>query len=157
MHQTSKLHVDLDEVDSLEFDWLYVVLERPTGVVYHIQCGGLSCRQDAAEGILVPVHAPDSYALLQDLFVRDLCSAPIPASGLGEKELERLRTAVEAIRIPMDSRWPELSEPTDSRDIDWPQTYPIQVDETRLSEGYEAFLPVATPFGRGVLVWSNSD
>lgn len=28
---------------------------------------------------------------------------------------------------------------------------------TRLAEGYEAFVPVTTPFGRGFLVWSNSD
>lgn len=158
MERISKLHVDLDELDRLDHDWLFVVLAGQTGVVYHVQCGGLSCRQGAIEGILVPVEAPDSYVALQQLFVRDLKSFPASVDQLAESGLERLRAAVEAIRIPVDSRWPEIrGSVRGASDIDWAQTHPTHLDESRLDEGYEAFIPVATPFGQGTLVWSNSD
>ncbi|MFV2176746.1 DUF6210 family protein [Actinomadura sp. LOL_016] len=33
----------------------------------------------------------------------------------------------------------------------------LQVDESRLAEVDEAWVPVVTPDGQGVLVWLNSD
>ncbi|WP_422100041.1 DUF6210 family protein [Thermomonospora catenispora] len=34
--------------------WLYVVVEAPTGVVYHQQYGGSACRQGRVEGVFRP-------------------------------------------------------------------------------------------------------
>lgn len=157
MDQRPKLHVDLDHVDRLDVDWLHVVLEQPTGVVYHIQCGGHSCKQETVEGSLVPVEEPEAYELLQDLFVRDGQSAPVALDCFGPAEIARLRAAVESVRLPVDDRCPTTTGTVHGSDSLWVRTHPIGLDESRLAEGYEAFVPVTTPFGRGFLVWSNSD
>ncbi|WP_331772951.1 DUF6210 family protein [Embleya sp. NBC_00888] len=34
---------------------------------------------------------------------------------------------------------------------------PVHVDESRLSEASEAWIPVTTEFGDGILVWPDSD
>ncbi|WP_331768938.1 DUF6210 family protein (plasmid) [Embleya sp. NBC_00888] len=142
-----RMYVDLDQVEDLDHDWLHVVLEGPSGVVYEIQHGGHSCCQGAIEGYLVPVESPDGYAALIDLFVNRLHSAPVAMASIPE-HLPALRAAVAMIRIPASSR--------SSRTLDHDLS-PIVVDETRLEEMTEAHVPVTTEFGPGILVWSNSD
>lgn len=142
-----RVYVDLDRVEELDHDWLHVVLEGPSGVVYRIQHGGHSCCQGAIEGYLVPVESLDGYAALIDLFVNRLHSAPVAMASIPE-HLPALRAAVAMIRIPASSeRLPPLGDDLSA----------IVVDETRLEEATEAHIPVTTEFGPGILVWSNSD
>jgi len=37
------------------------------------------------------------------------------------------------------------------------QSRSLELDETRINEVDEAWVPVITPFGSGTLVWKNSD
>ncbi|OPC76442.1 hypothetical protein B4N89_47170 [Embleya scabrispora] len=142
-----RVYVDLGQVEDLDHDWLHVVLEGPSGVVYQLQHGGHSCCQGAIEGYLVPVESPEGYAALIDLFVHRLRSAPVAMASIPE-HLPALRAAVALIRIPA------TGEPSPPYGDDLTR---IVVDESRLEEMTEAHVPVTTEFGPGILVWSNSD
>ncbi|MGW1995230.1 DUF6210 family protein [Embleya sp. NPDC001921] len=148
MEQRRVLRVDLGYFDLLEHDWLFVVLEAPTGTVYHLQTCGTSCVQSEVEGHLVPLQAPDSYAALNDLFVREFAGTGGPRTWT-PVHLSALRAAVAPIRLPLGTA------PT-FFDLGYPGT-PVHVDESRLSEATEAWIPVTTEFGNGILVWPNSD
>lgn len=141
-----RLHVDLDHVEALAHDWLYVVIEAPTGVVYELQYAGTLCRRAGIEGHLVPTESTVGHAALIDLFVDRLGGVGTPMDAVPQ-HLDALRAAVEHIVLPVGTSSDGLG-PTLSR---------IGVDETRLAEATEAHVPVTTEFGPGVLVWSNSD
>jgi hypothetical protein len=140
--------------------WMYVVVEKQTGVVYQQQFGGNVTRFGQVEGYLVPVHAPEALEELRDLFERTFRgagtwdydwsgSATEPGhrgAPLPSDPLRRLRDAVR--RIPF---W------TTNCDGDAEQRDLLKVDEDRLAEVDEAWVPVLTPAGPGVLLWPNSD
>lgn len=140
-----KLHVDLDELDLLEHDWLFVVLHAPSGVVYHLQHGGTACLQGAAEGHLVPVQAPDTYAALIDLFVRELHGVGGVRDWRTSVHTDRLRAAVETVHLPVEEDVGALQE--------WPFGSTLRLDDNCLDEATEAWIPVDTPHGPGTLVW----
>ncbi|MEU8134982.1 DUF6210 family protein [Streptodolium elevatio] len=141
-----RLYVDLDHVEALEHDWLYVVLEAPTGVVYEIQHAGLACLHAQIEGHLIPTESTLGYPALIDLFVTRLQGTWASMDRLPE-HLDALRAAVAHIAIPVGTSPGDFSQ----------MLSPIAVDETRLAEATEAHIPVTTEFGPGILVWSNSD
>ncbi|MFI1379614.1 DUF6210 family protein [Embleya sp. NPDC020886] len=149
MERRRRMHVDLDHLDRLDYDWLFVVLEAPSGMVYEIQTCGTSCVQSRVEGHLIPIEAPDAYAALIDLFVREFSGSGGPRMwAWTPAHLDSLRAAISTIRFPADYD----SAPV----MGYPGT-PIHVDESRLSEATEAWIPVTTELGTGILVWSNSD
>ncbi|WP_436771229.1 DUF6210 family protein [Yinghuangia sp. YIM S09857] len=144
-----KLHVDLDELDLLDHDWLFVVLHAASGVVHHLQYGGTSCLQGAVEGHLVPVQVPDSYAALVDLFVGDFHGTGGFENWHRSAHADRLRAAVEAVHLPVEEDAAALRA--------WPFGSTLRLDDDRLDEACESWIPVDTPHGKGTLVWSNSD
>lgn len=122
-------------------DWTHVVVEAPTGVFYQQEYGGTSRRQGQAEGYLVPMSgesgAIDALAAVFE---------PFRGGGAGDHawagaELAALRSAVGAVRF-----W--------SCDGTAETPHLLRLDETRLSEADEAWLPVHTPDGAGLLMWS---
>lgn len=124
--------------------WLYVVVEAPTHVFYRQQYGGTACRQGQQEGFLVPVAGADALDELRQLFEKDFRGAGAwNYQWLGE-ELARLRRIVGGI-----SYWAcdELSA----------EPHALRLDESRIRETDEAWVPVLSPDGPGMLVWSNSD
>ncbi|MGC0420009.1 DUF6210 family protein [Embleya sp. AB8] len=147
MERRRRMHVDLDHLDRLDYDWLFVVLEAPSGMVYEIQTCGTACMQSRVEGHLIPIEAPDAYAALIDLFVREFSGCGGPRTWTSD-HLGSLRAAISTIKFPADFD----SAPV----MGYPGT-PIHVDESRLSEVTEAWIPVTTELGTGILVWSNSD
>ncbi|MET9555419.1 DUF6210 family protein [Streptomyces sp. NPDC006645] len=122
-------------------DWTHVVVEAPTGVVYQQEYGGTSRRQGQAEGYLVPLSGgSDRVDALAAVF------EPFRGGGAGDHvwagaELDALRAAVGAVRYWLCDGTAETP-------------HPLRLDETRLTEADEAWLPVHTPDGPGLLVWS---
>ncbi|MFI5527724.1 DUF6210 family protein [Kitasatospora sp. NPDC051853] len=120
------------------------MVEAGTGVVHHQQYGGTTNRQGQVEGFLVPLHSPDQLACLRALFERDLRGGGAEGHRWTAEQRARLRSAVSAIRY-----W--TSDGTD----DHPHS--LRLDDSRTAETDEAWVPVLTPDGPAVLLWSNSD
>ncbi|MER7672377.1 DUF6210 family protein [Kitasatospora sp. NPDC096128] len=124
--------------------WMFVIVAAPTGVVYQNQGGGLGCVQYEQEGYLIPILGRDLDDELQSIFVRTLKMQGSRRLDWPPELLDRLRAAVGF----------HLYGST-NRDEAFPA--PLALDESRLSEADEAWVPVLTPDGPGVLVWENSD
>jgi hypothetical protein len=124
--------------------WLYVVVRAPTGVFYLQQYGGTACRQGQAEGFLVPVFGPLGAGRLRELFEGHFQGAGTWNYQWPDDEVARLRAGVEGIGY-----WAcDGSSETPG---------PLRLDEQNLRDADEAWVPVLTPDGPGVLVWPNSD
>ena len=139
----SRRFVFLDP-DGMIGGWLYVVVEAPTGVFYQQQYGGTACRQGQVEGFLVPVAGADALDALRQLFEQDFRGAGTWNYQWPDEELDRLRQIVGGI-----SYW--------ACDGHSEQPHALRLDEGRIREADEAWIPVTTPDGPGVLVWFNSD
>jgi Family of unknown function (DUF6210) len=124
--------------------WLYVVVRANTGVVYRQRYGGTACRQGEAEGFLVPVLGPGSYVQLRELFEGHFGGAGTRNHRWRDKEKDSLRELVQGIDY-----W--VGDALNAT------PHPLRLDERHLSDADEAWVPVLTPDGPGVLVWSNSD
>lgn len=136
---------------------LGVVIAHPTGVCYEQQCAGTETNLRSIEGYFVPLGGLrfvadkglfDPNQLTEVFHEGNACTwggrawnLPPNASELPEDRLERLRSLVEAIPY-----WTESD-----------QRLHLRVDEERLGELVEAWVPVLTPDGPGVLVWENCD
>lgn len=141
--------------------FLGVIIDAPTGVVYHHQCGGTDCNQRSLEGYFVPVSrrelddndlvSADRFALDTDLLKAvfhdtyphddDACVWGGSTGELPPEQLLRLAGLVALLCY---------------RDADY-QARGIELDRSRLDHGCEAWVPVLTPDGRGTLVWNNCD
>ncbi|MFW5418196.1 hypothetical protein J0910_16415 [Nocardiopsis sp. CNT-189] len=137
-------YVFLDPDGTFGDDWLYVVVEAPTGVFYQQQYGGTACRHGQVEGFLVPVFNPDALEAFRELFEKEFRGTGMHCRSWAEGETARLREGVADIRY-----WA-----CDEQDA---EEHRLRLDESRLDEADEAWVPVATPDGPGVLVWCNSD
>lgn len=138
--------VFLDPDESLDSEWLFVIVEHPTGVTYQQQCGGTACRQERVEGYLVPVPDTKAVAPLRSIFEGELGGAGVWNSVeriMTAEQLSNVRDAVASIRFSQSQEGWETST--------------LRLDEARLSQLDEAWLPVQTSDGPGWLVWSNSD
>ncbi|MFD5462005.1 DUF6210 family protein [Kitasatospora sp. NPDC127059] len=136
--------VTLDQDGPPEGGWLHVIVAAPTGVVHRQQYGGQACRQGRAEGFLVPVFDPAALDALRRLFEEEFAGAGTWNHSWPEDERARLRGIVG--RVPY---WTSDGQ-TDAR-------HALELDEGRIHEADEAWVPVVTPDGPGLLVWSNSD
>jgi hypothetical protein len=125
--------------------WLYVVVRAPTSVIYQQQYGGTACRHGRVEGFLVPVFGPKGLGLLRELFEGHFRGAGTWNYRWETAEVESLRTAVGGIGY-----WASSESGT-------ADPCPLQLDEQHLPEADEAWVPVSTPDGPGVLLWPNSD
>jgi hypothetical protein len=123
--------------------WLYVVVRARTGVVYRQRCGGTARRQGEVEGFLVPVLGPGSYVQLRELFEGHFGGAGTWRHRWRDKETESLGELLQGIDY-----W--------ASDGHKAAPHPLQLDKRRLGEADEAWVPVLTPDGPGILVWSNS-
>ncbi|WP_369184712.1 DUF6210 family protein [Streptomyces sp. Y1] len=139
-----KRYVFLDP-DGCGGGWVFVIVAAPTGVVYQNQCGGYSCDQYEQEGYLVPLYGADPDEELRKIFVGELKGWGHRGRAWSPEVLERVRAAVRDFGI------------YGSGGTDEPVPPSLVLDESRLAEAAEAWLPVLTPDGPGVLVWENSD
>jgi hypothetical protein len=136
-------------VDGPAEGWLHVVVRAKTRIVYKHQYGGVMCRHGEVQGYLVPVFGTEALAELRDFFEGTLGTyGTTNHDGVPfewrEDQLDLLRRVVSRI-----AWWAD--------DDLYPEPVPIVLDESRIQEFDEAWLPVLTPDGPGVLWWSNSD
>ena len=125
-------------------EWLVVVIEAPTGVLYQQQFGGTACRQGEIEGYLVPLSPGETLTTLRSIFEGEL-----KGTGVSSRAFEwpanlyiRLTTAVESTQF-----WPANDGAPEQ----------LSIDQSRVDDLDEAWIPVMTSDGPGVLLWENSD
>jgi len=149
-------HVELDPDGTQGDDWLYVIVEADTGVVYTNQCAGFATEHRKCQGYLVPVEGckidplegrVDPAELAAIFHDGAICLgygqdvAPLP-----DERLEALDAAIRA--IPFWTVNPGRAERT---------RHTLLLDRSQLTRLAEAWVPVITPVGRGILVWKNCD
>jgi hypothetical protein len=143
-------------------DWLAVVVRRPTGVVYTHQCAGINCFHRLAEGFLQVIgpykYEPDSTGALLpvkldlDAFINVFhrgndCGQVQSGRELPAERLEKLRRLVADVHYwRCDGYGPGELPP-----------YRFCLDESRIDEIVEAWIPVDTVDGPGVLLYNNCD
>ena len=125
--------------------WMAVLVEAHTGVTYSHQTGGVACIPRQSEGYYVPVFDQNAYDTLRSMF-----EVALEGAGTSGRDvrwdgplLERLREAVALIRMDAST-----GASADVR---------LVLDESRLPEIDEAWVPVISPDGPGTLIWENSD
>ena len=134
-------------------DVVGVIVRRATGVAYGSQCEGLMTADRYLEGYFVPISGlrfdPDAgrvdVATLRSVFhAGGRCLHASSAFDASEC-VDALRSAV--AEIPF---WWEDAEGESHR-------AQLALDEPRLAEAVEGWVPVLTPSGPGVLIWPNCD
>lgn len=145
----ARRYVFLDPDGTQGRDWSYVIVRAPTGICYEQQYGGTATRSGHVEGYLVPVRSAPALADLRTFFERDLRGSGAEGRSWPEEDLRRLRGAVERILFWESSPGPE--------GVNGRGPQALVLDESRLADLDEAWIPVLTADGPGILVWQNSD
>lgn len=142
--------VELDPDGMFPEEWLAVVIRHPTGVVYINQSAGVACQQRMEEGYLVMLHdtahdpnkPPTNNKQLIGVFHQNgACMYPWYGENLPEDRIHWLHRLVRQIS------W-------------WSYTNGLghlELDLTRRDAIAEAWIPVLTPDGPGVLLYQNCD
>lgn len=135
-------------------EWLAVVVRKQTGVVYGNQCGGVGTVQRFIEGYLVPLGGSqfevDGGRIVPHLFREifhegDACKYVWTGQTVPRDRLASLRRLIE--QIPY---WTSSFDGVG-------QKHPLRLDESQVEEICEAWIPVETPDGPGVLLHANCD
>lgn len=142
-------YVFLDPDGAQGRDWLYVIVQAPTGIFYEQQYGGTATLRGHAEGYLVPVDDGRALAELRTLFEGDLRGTGASRYVWPADLLQRLRSAVTKVVL-----WGSAAT---SEGLSFISPQALVLDEERLREIDEAWIPVITADGPGILVWPNSD
>lgn len=138
-------YVFIDPADALgQAGYFFVIVEAPTGIVYQQQYGGTACRMGEQEGYLVPLAGGDG---LRHVFEVTLKGTGARFERLPDDVLDEVRAAVEEVTF-----W-KSNETSDEDEI----PAPLKVDKSRLDDVDEAWIPVITLDGPGILTWPNSD
>ena len=128
--------------DGTQDPQLHVVVASPTGVEYRSQSAGLACEERGVEGFLIPLGQAELVIELSAFFARGPPGA-CPGEP-GSEGAEQLRQLVGRVIC-----W-RTQEEEDRRET-------LALDEERLEECVEAWIPVRTPYGSGILIFPNSD
>jgi hypothetical protein len=134
-------YVFLDPDGTIGDFGLLLVVRASTGVTYAHQCGGLATEIQKAEGFPVPLH-PQDQAGLKAFFDRYHGNPPMVWEKDELKELARIVACIHAFRTTADD--------DDTRAN-------LTLDDGRIEELTEGWVPVISPMGAGVLVFQNSD
>jgi hypothetical protein len=154
--RTTQLYIVLDPDGTQDFG-LIVVVAAATGVTYAHQCAGLDTEERQLEGFAVPVGSATAAEPLRAFFRRRFHGNPPLMTGAAdsssgglwsEAALSELSTLVS--QIAFWATFPPSTHGDDRREF-------LQLDLTRLTELTEAWIPVRTAFGSGVLVFANCD
>jgi len=136
--------------DGSNHDGIFVIVAAPTGVTYKQQCGGLLTEQQSLEGFLIPLSAKDQaekiYQWFWDTFNGNCYGRPDVISLWTPAYTTQLRELVSGVNM----FWTRASDGED-------ELHPLILDESRMNECIEAWIPVITPYGPGILTLRNSD
>lgn len=135
-------------------DWMAIVVRFETGIVYGTQCAGVVAEQRFIEGYYVPVGGA-TYDVEEgkievgpfvDVFhEKEGCQWGWTGRAMPTARLAQLSKLVGSVPY-----WFCKLDGTD-------QKYPLRLDAARLEQLAEAWIPVETPNGPGVLVYQNCD
>ena len=149
-------YIFLDPDGTQDFGSL-VIVAAPTGVVYAHQCGGLATEDREQEGFAVPVGGPSAARPLRAFFHQEFHGNPPILGSRGnvmlgpwwtDAQITELQALVEQVAL-----WKTYASPSGMDDV---RTF-LKLDLDRLDELTEAWIPVHTAYGRGVLIFANSD
>jgi hypothetical protein len=141
--------------DEWDDRWIAVIVEAATNVVYQHQCAGVVCDLRSRQGYLVPLGSSqysepsrriDVSAFRSVFHDGNRCNWLRPGERLPADRLEELLSLV-----------CELPFRFGTADGTLDRCERLLLDETRVGEVVEAWVPVLTPAGRGVLVRQNCD
>jgi hypothetical protein len=149
-------YIFLDPDGTQDFG-LVVIVAAATGVTYAHQCGGLATILCEMEGFAVPLGGPMASEPLRAFFHRRFRGNPpmlsrdlesLPGAQWTPEALEELSGLVEQIAF-----WKTHSDASGKDD----EPHHLRLDRARIGELTEAWVPVSTVYGPGVLVFANSD
>lgn len=139
--------------DGTSLGWLGVVVAAPTGVLYVNQCAGVACELRQQEGYFVPLGGPmltaeghlGTAVLTSAFHDGNACDFRLVGERIPLDRLAELEAAVSGV-----SYWTTRANGPDER-------ISLRLDRARIAEIAEAWVPVLTPDGPGILVWDNCD
>lgn len=143
------------DADGILEPWLVVVIQHRTAVVYGTQCAGVRTEVRFIEGYLVPLGGSkygaederiDPVALTEVFHEGDACRWSWEGNALPEERMRRLRSVVEQIPYWRCTLIPEQDT-----------KHHLRLDPNRTAQITEAWIPVETPDGPGVLLYKNCD
>lgn len=155
MNQKPAHRVFLDPDGTWPSQWLAVIVSAPTGVVYQHQCAGVACLLREVQGFLVPLggHKLDADEGMVDptefsgvFHKRRQCVWGSADNALPPERLTLLRQLVSTVPYWFAG----VDNDTETREA-------LALDDSRLEDVREAWVPVLTADGPGVLVWANCD
>ena len=125
---------------------LHLIVKADTGVTYEVQCNGHRCEGRQVEGFLVPVGGRSKAAVFENFFRGHFQGHPYdcPPQDWTDEIKGELRALVESVCV-----WDE--------DPKSPNQGRLVVDDGFLFECTEAWVPVVSTLGRGILVFNNCD
>jgi hypothetical protein len=130
---------------------LLVIVSAPTGVIYRTRCGGLTNEQRQNEGFLVPCPSQDFdltgnvESALVEFFSERFRNQGDTGDTWPQPYVEELAALIQRVVY-----WLTPAGGADSR-------MRLALHRSRLSECTEAWIPVITPEGPGILTFDNSD
>jgi hypothetical protein len=136
-------HVFLNP-DGTQQPFAFVVVQHPTGITYGHQCAGLLTDCRSVQGFLIPVGGTELSANLSSW-----CVTRWRGNGYDINWTTDLIKSLSDLvsTIPC---WHTVDDGGDRREF-------LQLDRDRIAECVEAWVPVLTPYGPGVLLFENSD
>ena len=125
---------------------LLLIVETHSGIVYEQQCGGYATVTKTAEGFLIPVGGATEAQVIYDWFWRSFKGHCYHGGHSWSDDLvNELRGLVATVPC-----W--LGTETNTDELRF-----LELDMTRISHCIEAWIPVLSPYGPGILTLDNSD
>jgi hypothetical protein len=124
-----------------------VIVQASTGVTYAHQCGGHATKTRTTEGFLIPVGGPNEATRLYEWFwgtFHGQCHGNTVAWT--EQQVDELAALVR--ELPCWLTTPDGVD--DERRL-------LELDRERIAACVEAWIPVKTAYGPGILLIRNSD
>lgn len=144
MDPMAEKHFVLLHPDRTEKPYLYVIIPAETGVVYANQVGEKASEIRELEGFLIPLTQHSITTQLTGFFLREFHSQGHQITWT-EGKIGTLKALVKEI-----SCWYTIKGGKDD-------SFHLLLDETRMEECTEGWIPVHTPYGSGVLVFNHRD
>ena len=133
-----------------------VIISAPTGIIYENQCAGTSCLHKKLEGYYVPLGHPSSVPAASELlnfFVKFNCIPPDRRDLWEDNDIQKLASIVKSIIFWKSER---LDPPFDGVQEAKLMSH-LELNLDCIDELTEAWIPVKTADGPGVLVFDNCD
>jgi hypothetical protein len=127
---------------------LVVIVRAQTGVTYEQQCGGYATEQQRTEGFLIPVGSVTEAQKIYDWFwatFKGHCYKSERGTRWTQETITQLQSLVSEVFC-----WHSTGDGED-------QPHQLQLDVERIDECIEAWIPVLTQYGPGILTLENSD